>query len=447
MTNKKLSVVFNRISNVLQIKEKNNIVLSVKTNEVSNRDRAIQRFITDYIGYDCLYIEANSQECLDVFKAIFSQLLEKAELSVIENVVGYSFDYESVDVKVKQYFKEKITLLCEQNAKKFIEDSRDNSFDSEIERKRNDTQRKNYKKKFNEYAVELCKIVDGTTSERKIIVYGGFSSGKSSLLNSILGETIFPEKQEESTPFVCSIRDCKNKKDSKIMVSFFDSGSEIVHEFPANKKQMTRLYKPNKDIVSVELYYPFSNLNTHPGHIIYDTPGVMGMLSGYHKENVLRDVIEYDGIVLFIIDISNEDCFERTKKAFSNAVEAFKKEGYSVEKMLEKIIPVVTKSDLITRETYCLYKEKEIFEKIRILDFEKNLIFISNSEKPDSSVKDSILNVVCSGDNGILNLCNSIQNKPRSGYQDSLVAEIKKNINNFCSTHKIFFSMRVLDNK
>ena len=119
----------------------------------------------------------------------------------------------------------------------------------------------------------------------------------------------------------------------------------------------------------------------------------------------------------------------------------------SVEKMLEKIIPVVTKSDLITRETYCLYKEKEIFEKIRILDFEKNLIFISNSEKPDSSVKDSILNVVCSGDNGILNLCNSIQNKPRSGYQDSLVAEIKKNINNFCSTHKIFFTMRVLDNK
>lgn len=134
---------------------------------------------------------------------------------------------------------------------------------------------------------------DIQNKEYRITVVGQFSSGKSTMLNALIGKDVLTHANTETTATVTYIHNVpeNDKRNNKIIVNFNQGESK---ELPLNSgvlKDFTSTFsKENnvaKEIYSVDIFVHFTE--TDYPIVLIDTPGLNGMAMG-HREITLREI-------------------------------------------------------------------------------------------------------------------------------------------------------------
>lgn len=140
-------------------------------------------------------------------------------------------------------------------------------------------------------------------SELEIAVVATMSSGKSTLINSLLGRDLMPAKNEACTAKISRIKNINGSKD--VNVKAFDSNNVLVKEIiNATIDDLTEINEDSSiSVVEIECNIPYINTDNMNLTLI-DTPGPNNSQDESHKEHTYR-VIKNDVSKPLILYIMN----------------------------------------------------------------------------------------------------------------------------------------------
>lgn len=168
----------------------------------------------------------------------------------------------------------------------------------------------------------------------KILVLGEQKRGKSSLINSILGERILPEGV---IPVNNTIVEILNSDKKEVQIDYFDKPSDVVEIDKLKDYCSEKFNKGNEKKVSkVFVKYPVPLLGN--SIVLVDTPGENSVYT-YHSE-LLHSYIPQASAIIFLVSADSP---------ISNTEIKFLKDKVS-ENDIKKIFFIVSKIDLITDE-------------------------------------------------------------------------------------------------
>lgn len=147
-----------------------------------------------------------------------------------------------------------------------------------------------------------------------IVIAGETSSGKSTLINKILGKEIFEARLQESTATICKIRNCdrikiiterSSKTEEKDFTDECDvetkEGVELIRNYLKDRTDLEVMPKDEKnDIQCVDIGFPIPFLKGNT--IMVDTPGIGGSGTVTHR---LKKYLPNALFFIFVIDVSS----------------------------------------------------------------------------------------------------------------------------------------------
>ncbi len=171
--------------------------------------------------------------------------------------------------------------------------------------------------------------------EIPIVVAGGdYSSGKSSLINAIIGEEILPTSTGSETIFISRI--VRSKRNNEYSITYFNKHGVKTH-YQGKTAEEIDLYdrihklKDEDEIVNpIEIKVPFTD-STIPASlnvVFYDTPGLNSQKHPEAIEYVRKTISELGkGFVIYVVephrweDTKNNETINRIAKEWSTALD------------------------------------------------------------------------------------------------------------------------------
>ena len=144
-----------------------------------------------------------------------------------------------------------------------------------------------------------------------VMVLATMSSGKSTLINALLGEDILPSKNEACTAKVYSILDDDSMEEPKLYITSNDGHVNVIEENLAAALEEANNTDTVKDIlISGDIKGVF---NTDKALLVIDTPGPNNSRDALH-ESITKNVLDklYGGLILYVMNATqmgiNDDC-------------------------------------------------------------------------------------------------------------------------------------------
>lgn len=211
-------------------------------------------------------------------------------------------------------------------------------------------------------------------------VLGEFSSGKSSMLNSILGKKILPAMDKATTKSITYLKSNVNQDDE---IEYFEIKEDNTEENISliDFQDIAKGYRKGETVVSVK-----SNEFLNNGYVFIDTPGVSS-LDQTDIDITYGLLPKLDGI-LICID-SNTGSLNASLKSFLESPE--------IELIKEKILFVLTKSDQKTDESMTKISEgfkNDINHYLKVDDMANRLVSFSSEDVLENGNKASVENLL-----------------------------------------------------
>ena len=216
------------------------------------------------------------------------------------------------------------------------------------------------------------------SSEFEITVIAPMSSGKSTLINAILGANILPALNQATTATVCRIKDVDGKQGYTVSCKTKD-GVTLADGEEATLEKITELNNNGENIDYISIEGDIPQISSEEINVVFvDTPGGNNSLNEKHKA-VMRNAIndENKGMILFVFNftqLETDDCdaiLTLTANAMNNPLNG--------KKARDRFIFVCNKMDELDteKETYedALMRIKEQLLKKGIE--EPNIFFVS----------------------------------------------------------------------
>ena len=139
------------------------------------------------------------------------------------------------------------------------------------------------------------------SSEFEIGVVATVSSGKSTLLNSILGKDLIPAKNQACTAKISKIYN-ENKKDHFSGKGFIDGN--LIKSFPILTQEDLVYLNENPEINRVEIFGKIKNINSNENKLVLiDTPGPNNANDLRHKELTYELIAkDYKPLILYVLN-------------------------------------------------------------------------------------------------------------------------------------------------
>lgn len=153
------------------------------------------------------------------------------------------------------------------------------------------------------------------SSEFEVIVVAPMSSGKSTIINAILGTNILPEANKATTATITRIKDEDELETFYVSCKDRD-GNVIESDRVANLELITHLNKMADEQKNIDLIDIRGNIQTIPSDkvniVFVDTPGGNNSQDEAHKEVMKRAIRdENKGMILFVFNftqLETDDC-------------------------------------------------------------------------------------------------------------------------------------------
>lgn len=184
------------------------------------------------------------------------------------------------------------------------------------------------------------------SSDFEIAVIATMSSGKSTLINSLLGKELMPSKQAASTATIASIKNAPNR--NEFIGRCYDlEGNEIEPLQPLDSNRMDE-FNNNEEISHIEIegnipYISSKSMNL----ILVDTPGPNNSRNSAHKEHTYRVIKnESKPLVLYVLN-STQLSTDDDNNLLSIVAEQMKSGG---KQSKDRFIFAINKIDLFDPE-------------------------------------------------------------------------------------------------
>lgn len=209
-------------------------------------------------------------------------------------------------------------------------------------------------------AIEEFEIAKNTEAEVSVIAT--MSSGKSTLLNAILGKEILPSKNEACTATICRIKDVQGLRNFRLKAEALDG--EIISDWQDITSDEITKFNEEGNTRGINLFVEGDIPGINSGEmnlVLIDTPGPNNSQNMEHKELTYKFIkdTQNNPLVLYVMNATqaatNDDA-----KLLSEISEIVKKNGKQAE---ERFIFALNKID-------CFDPEKESIE-----------ILVENSKK------------------------------------------------------------------
>lgn len=187
--------------------------------------------------------------------------------------------------------------------------------------------------------------------DKKVLILGTMSAGKSTLINAIIGYDIFPSTNEACTAKIMTYSSDNNLKNIKGI--FY--GDYIKTYENLTKKDIDLSNKYN-ELKRVDLYGPINNINKDIHIKLIDTPGVNNSQNSNHQK-ITYEALEKEEFdtILYILNATQLDIND-------DALLLVKLRDYIEKNYSKDIIFILNKIDEIDAEKESL---EEIYENAK----------------------------------------------------------------------------------
>ncbi|PGR04079.1 dynamin family protein [Priestia megaterium] len=178
-------------------------------------------------------------------------------------------------------------------------------------------------------------------AEFEIAVIATMSSGKSTLINSILGTELMPSKNEACTATIAQIKNVDGFE-GFVGACYDDEGNEITPEQPITSEDMA-IYNQNENVSLIKVAGDIPNIRSHKMNLVLvDTPGPNNSMNSAHRDHTYR-VIKNDSKPMVLYVLNGTQLHTDDDKALLTAVAAQMRAGGKQSK--DRFIFAVNKVD------------------------------------------------------------------------------------------------------
>ena len=301
------------------------------------------------------------------------ELYETINEDFVLNFKGTSFDYDDIQFEIEEFNKKHQTNI-----------------DSSLQEVKSiDTRLKELVKLFNSIKEEspidelkdeniFARFYSDINKEFEIAVVATVSSGKSTLINALLGKELMPSKKQACTSTIIRIKDVDNSDNVSVLCR--DENENIIDDeaYKADNVNIDIIRKFNEDekvhYIDLEMDIPFVNTDTLE-LVLLDTPGPNNFSDKTHKEKTRKVINKSDPLILYVIDGVNQSTDNRL--LLEDISKAMKRGGRQGK---DRFIFVVNKIDELDIESGDSIEKayQQVIEYLR--DFEilnPNISFVS----------------------------------------------------------------------
>lgn len=332
------------LNSSLELKEESKIKSVIK----KNRDKAIHLWYGEF--FETLLEDFNSKSIEIIFNGREAEAIDFKEQVECFNKKGWSL---SIKINLKQENKNIIESLEE-----YINDISTNA-PEELKKELKE------KKAIEEF--ESTK-----NNEAEVSVIATMSSGKSTLLNAILGKELLPAKNEACTATICRITDNKNLEEYKMRAETLD-GKKILSWQKANSEEISKLNEEgNNEGINIYLEGNISGVTSNEMKLVLiDTPGPNNSQNIEHKEATYKFIkdTKNNPLVLYVMNATQHGTNDDAR-LLREISEIIKTNGKQSE---ERFIFALNKID-------CFDPEKESIETL--IENSKNYLKEFGIENP-----------------------------------------------------------------
>ncbi len=148
----------------------------------------------------------------------------------------------------------------------------------------------------------VTEFEQALNSNVEVSVIATMSSGKSTLINAILGNELMPSKNMACTSSITRINNCRDTEEMMARV-FDDEGKQIMNWKQVTAEELDRL-NAREDVSTIEIKTPVESINTkHMNLTIIDTPGPNNSQNKSHREKTIEFIKNNKRpIILYILN-------------------------------------------------------------------------------------------------------------------------------------------------
>ncbi|MGL5053101.1 MAG: dynamin family protein [Cetobacterium sp.] len=248
------------------------------------------------------------------------------------------------------------------------------------------------------------------SSEAEVSVIATMSSGKSTLLNAILGKEILPSKNEACTATICRIKDVDELEKFRLKAETIDG--ELIFDWANVDNENVKKFNEDGNKRGINLFMEGDIPGIHSDEmnlILIDTPGPNNSQNIEHKEatykfikdtknnplvlyvmnatqhgtnddarllSEISEIVKNNGKQAeerFIFALNKIDCFDPEKESIETLVENSKKylKGFGIEN--PRIFPISAEAAKLVRLREC-GEELSRTQKVNLTSFELNFL-------------------------------------------------------------------------
>jgi GTPase Era involved in 16S rRNA processing len=242
-------------------------------------------------------------------------------------------------------------------------------------------------------------------------VLGEFSSGKSSMLNSILGKKVLPAMDKPTTKSITYIKSNVNQDDE---IEYFEVKEDDTEEKISliDFQDIAKGSRKGETVVSVK-----SNEFLNNGYVFIDTPGVSS-LDQTDIDITYGLLPKLDGILI---------CIDCNTGSLNASLKSFL-ESPEIELIKTKIVFLLTKSDQKTDESMAKIIEgfkKDINHYLKVDDMDNRIVSFSSQDVLQNGNKVSVDNLLHLFGNSINERRKQMQDLRLKKQEESLKLKIK----------------------
>lgn len=311
------------------------------------------------------------------FQNIVDQIPQQFDIDANENLikikfVGRTYEFDDLSNACQHYSKEKKVVFELLHEEKY-----DNIDINKVRSLANLLEESPIDSINNEKIVE--EFLGNLDNQFDIAVIAPVSSGKSTLINAMLGVSMLPARNEATTAKIYRIKNIDGQKESSATVYNKECG--IIDQHDQCDVDILNTFNENEEVSEIHIDIDFPNISSEVMNLVLiDTPGTNNSQDTRHKEVTYKLIKDNKNspIVLFVLDATKQRVEDENEllRVISDEINI-----KHPQQARERFIFVLNKADTLKENevTDAINKTKDYLSRMHNID-NPNIFVVSSEE-------------------------------------------------------------------